>query len=288
MKIIQKPEPPPNGKPAEAPPTSRPEVTTLPKPVPRPPVRAVAPPPPPVATAPKSVAQVTQEVIANHEAGMRGAPPEQEFDDGIRQRDPHTGAVMETELDQVNFELLTQGDPLRALYQGLVWAAESFKSLAKTTPAVAALSPGAEQALDQVAYWGYQVTNTGAELCRGLWNWPFTRVILNQQFDTLLHPEEKATFDRLYRNWFDEVIAPIELGQAKYDPERVKGWMGKHTDEIAKPGEFLKLCSERYTAEKIAAKHAWTPTDVLSRQMPLGERKTTTTGLESVFRRKPG
>jgi hypothetical protein len=255
------------------------------------PVRTVTPPAPPPQQSPpqqspqKSVAQVAQEVIAQHEAEVQGAT---NFDDGIRQRDPKTGEVLTTELDQINFDALGQGDPLRALYQFLAWSAESFKSLAKTTPAVAALSPGAEQLLDQVAYWGYQTTNTGAELCRGLWNWPFTRVILNSQMDTLLHPAERATFDRLYRNWFDEVIAPIELGQAEYNPEHVKSWMSKHTDEIAKPGEFLKLCSDRYSSEKIAAKHAWTPTDLLSRQLPLGERKTTTTGLESVFRHRPG
>jgi len=40
--------------------------------------------------------------------------------------------------------------------------------------------------------------------------------------------------------------------------------------------------------ERIAAKSAWTPTDVLSTSRPVGERKKTTTGLEDVFRKRPG
>ena len=125
-------------------------------------------------------------------------------------------------------------------------------------------------------------------MCRGLWNWPFTRVVLNQQLEMFIRPEERRQFDRLYQDYFDNIIVPVESGQREYNPEFVKGWIGQHTDEIADPRGFLKLCSERYTMEKIAAKHMMTPTEMLSRTMPIGERKKTTTGLESVFRRKPG
>jgi hypothetical protein len=230
-----------------------------------------------------TAAPPVQDTVASVVPGKRT-----DYDDGIRQRDPQTGELLATELDMVDFTSIGQGDPLRALYQGLVWAAETFQRLAKTTPAIAAMGPETEKVLDQVAYWGYQVTNTGAEVCRGLWSWPFTRVIINQQFDQIFHPEEKAVFDRLYRGWYDDVVAPVEAGTAQYDPEKVKAWVARHSDEIAKPGEFVKLCSDRYMSEKIAAKHAWSPTDVLTMARPVGERRTTTTGMESIFRKKPG
>lgn len=216
-------------------------------------------------------------------------PQQPQFDDGIYMKDPNTGQTMRTELDQVDMEYLG-GDPLRALYQGLVWAAESFKSLARTTPALAALSPGTESIIDQVATLGYQVTNAGAELARGLWNWPFTRVVVNQSMEQFIHPEETATFNRLYADWYKDIIAPVETGQAEYKPEKVKDWVLGHDKEIADPKGFVKLCSQRYAMEKVAAKSAWSPTDILSvdRSAIRGVRQKTTTGLESVFRKKPG
>jgi len=216
-------------------------------------------------------------------------PQQPQFDDGIYMKDPNTGQMMKTELDQVDMEYLG-GDPLRALYQGLVWAAESFKSLARTTPALAALSPGTESIIDQVATIGYQVTNAGAELTRGLWNWPFTRVVVNQSMEQFIHPEETATFNRLYADWYKEIIAPVEAGQAEYKAEVVKDWVLGHDKEIADPKGFVQLCSQRYAMEKVAAKSAWSPTDILStdRSQIRGVRQKTTTGLESVFRKKPG
>lgn len=272
MEIIKPPKPP-EQKPVD--------VETLPKTLPAPPVTRQP--------APQPVAQPQPVMKPFAGGGNVGTGETPIYDDGIQMRDPNTGQVMTSEIEEAGLQMeYLGGDPLRAVYQGLVWAAESFKRLAMTTPALAGLSPATEGLIDQIATIGYQVTNAGAELSRGLWNWPFTRVIINQSMEQVIHPEEWGTFNKLYREWHENIIAPVESGQAKYDPEKIKSWIGSHSSEIADPGGFIRLCSQRYAMERVAAKSAWTPTDVLATSKPVGMRQTTTTGLESVFKKKPG
>jgi len=286
MEIVKPPKPPtptPQAKP-EAPAQAPSETVTLPKLLPQKQVVIVQPQPqvqaavaPAIQPAPPPAFQPVQPQVRT------------EFDDGIWVRDPNTGQLMKSELDEATVDIDSLGgDPLRAIYQTLVWAAESLKKLAQTTPALAGLSPEIEKTIDGVATLGYQVTNTGAQLARGLWSWPFTRVIINENLEQFIHPEAWGIFNRLYGDWYKELVMPVEQGQAKYDPNKITEWVGKHKDEIADPKAFVGLCSQRYTMEKIASKSAWMPTMVLETTRPVGIRGTTTTGLESVFKKKPG
>jgi len=210
-------------------------------------------------------------------------PEEQQ--DGIRMVDPNSGQPLRSELDQV--DLPPMNDYLRAIYQLLVWGATSFQGLARSTPALTSLNPDIERTVDQIATLGYQVTNGAAEASRALWNWPYSRVIINKQLEHWIHPQEWSLFDTLYMEWYKEFVEPVEAGVAQPDSKKLLDWV-KAKEDIADPQAFLELCANRLRMERAAQKSAWSPTELLSLQRPTGERQKTTTGLERVFRRKPG
>ncbi len=225
---------------------------------------------------------------APEEVEVKDVSPEQAQYRDIRMIDPNTGEPIRTELDQI--DLPPAGDYLQGIYELLVWASSSIVALVKMTPGLMRLNPELEKNLDQFATIAYQVTDTGAQVVRGLWNWPFARVLINQQVERLLHPAEVEMFDRLYTEWYQLFIHPTETGVQPPGQEKLVEWLKSKRDEIADPEGFLRLCINRYRMERAAAESAWAPTKMLQLTRPGGgaERKTTTTGLERVFRRRPG
>lgn len=234
----------------------------------------------------KTPLTMPQGVSVNPQTLQPELPPEpQPLTDGIQIHDPNTGQPVTSELDQI--DLPPMNDWLRAIYQMLLWGATSLQALAKTTPAVAALNPEVEKTIDQIATVGYQITNSAAEVSRGLWNWPFARVIINRQIETFVHPREVEMFDNYYKEWYETLMLPVEQGLQQLDKNKMVEWV-KSKEDIADPQMFLTLCINRLRMERIAEKSAWSPTDMLSMSRPVGERQKTTTGLERVFRKKPG
>lgn len=212
-------------------------------------------------------------------------PQPREWDDGIRAVDPNTGQPMKTELDEI--PLPPGNDWLRAIYEVLLWATNSFVGFAKTTPHLAALNPELEQTIDQVCTIGYQVTNAGAELSRGLWNWPTSRVGINKQIESLLFPEESRMFETLFIEWYRDIVEPIEAGTEQANPKKEVEWVKAHP-EIADPRGFLVLARSKYRMEKVAAASMWTPTDMFKLTQPGGTRQTSTTNIHTVFRKRLG
>lgn len=213
-------------------------------------------------------------------------PQMREFNDGVRMIDPNTGRPIETELDQL--DLPPGNDWVRAIYQVFAWAAGSFVTFARTTPSLAALSPDMEKTMDQVCTVGYQVTNAGAELSRGLWNWPMSRVNINKQLESVFYPEETKMFDRLFVEWYNDLVGPVEAGIEPYNKDKVRDWL-KSKPEIADPQGFQALATARLRTERAAEKSMWTPTDMFKMSMPGGERRMSREGMDirKVFR-KPG
>lgn len=218
---------------------------------------------------------------------MTSFPPlqEPEYDDNIRIRDPRTGQPLPSALDTI--DLPPMNDWMRAVYQALYFGAETCKNLARMTPAVAALGSQYAVALDTIATISYQITNTSAEVARALYNWDFSRVILNQQIEKFVHPEESSLFDKLYAEWYMTFIVPVESGQAEYNEKALKEWVTSQK-EIEDPRGFVELAAKRLTMERIAAQSAWMPTDMLKTTRPIERRQKTTTDLYRVFKKTSG
>lgn len=210
------------------------------------------------------------------------APTPSQFDDQILMRGPDGKPAVD--LGLVDPE---GADYLRGLYQFLAWAAFSIKEFARTCPNLFLLNPELEKTLDQIATIGYQSCDTGAQVCRGLWNWNFSRVIVNRQLESFMHPDETKLFDRLFKEWYEKFYRPVQSGEKQFDPEALKSWV-QSQPEVADPAGFISLCERRLAQEQLATQSAWNPVEALSTHRPLGERQKTTTDLHYVFRKRPG